>query len=101
MAIKLKTVNWQFSLIYLDYIIFLKSQSEHVKYGHQVLRQIADPEDTLKVENYSHFSDGMEYLRPFIKPGKLKIAGTGMKRQETWKNQETWRNGTSIIPRPL
>lgn len=62
-------------MVYLDdVIIFSGSPKEHIKHVQSVLLLLNAAGVTLKLKKCSLFSDEVDYLGHFVKPGKLEVA---------------------------
>lgn len=76
----LSRFKWKACLVYIyDMIIFSKSVEKHIQHIEETLTDLADACVTLKTKKFKAFSDNVEYLGYFIKPGKPEIDSANTK----------------------
>jgi len=74
LGIILSGLKWQLCLIHLDdVIIFSASAEQHVKDVDVVLTRFREAGVTLNLEKCTWFSDEVEYLVHFVRPGQLHV----------------------------
>jgi len=74
LGIILSGLKWQLCLIYLDdVIVFSASAEQHVKDVDVVLTRLREAGVTLNLEKCTWFSDEVEYLGHFVRPGQLHV----------------------------
>ena len=81
MDILLSKVRWKYVLVYLDEIIFFSNgRDEHLRHLQAVLRVLRNAGATLRLDKCDFFKQEVKYLGHVIRPGKLAIYGSNLRR---------------------
>lgn len=68
------SVKWKYALVYLDnVIIFSRTAVEHLNLVQRVLWPLSESGVTLILNKFFFFTDTVDYLGHFIRPGELYV----------------------------